>query len=82
VGCSSDDGRIKAVRVNGHEVRPLVADFSRWELTLNPGHARPITLTAAAEDEAGNVERTPHILTIASPAQEATPPGPKIHPRH
>ncbi len=84
VGCSADDGRIMAVRVNGREARPLVPDFSRWELTLDPIQARPITLTATAEDQAGNVERTPHVLTIASPTKDtnATPPSPGIHPAH
>ncbi len=59
VGCSADDGRIKSVKVNGQEARPLVSDFSRWEVTLEPIGARPISLIAAAEDASGNIEQTP-----------------------
>ncbi len=72
VGCSSDDGQIRAVVVNGREARPLVPDFSRWEVTLTQDHSRPVNLTATAEDKAGNEERAPHILTIASPTGDAT----------
>jgi hypothetical protein len=79
IGCSTDDGRIKAVRVNGVEPRPIVADFSRWEVTLGLIPGRPITLEATAEDASGNVERTPHVLT-GSP--DSTSPIPGIPPGH
>ena len=75
IGCSADDGRIKAVRVNGVEVRPIVADFSRWEVTLDSIPNRPVRLEAVAEDALGNVERTPHVLTVTTDS-----PSPAIHP--
>ena len=82
VGCSADDGRIKSVLVNGVEARPLVPDFSRWEATLGPIEGRPISLTATAEDAAGNVDRTPHVLTISTPPGGPKPPTPRPDPAH
>ena len=75
-GCSADDGTIRSVRVNGVEARPLSPDFSRWEVTLGPVPAPPIalTLTALAEDAAGTVEKSPHVLTLAT--TPANPPSP------
>jgi G8 domain len=68
-GASIDDGSVRTVRVNGSEARPLVADFSRWEATVNLGRtdARPITLTAVAEDRAGNRELVPHQALVPPP---------------
>ena len=81
-GCSADDGRIKAVRVNGREVRPLVPDFSRWEVTLESPLSGPLTLDAAAEDAAGNIEPTPHVLTIAKRRIEGKSPQIKSDSTH
>jgi hypothetical protein len=64
-GCSMDDGRIKSVKVNGLEARPLVADFSRWEIVIGSEDERPRTIEAVAVDIDGNRERTPHFLKIA-----------------
>ena len=72
-GSAADDGPIKAVRVNGRDARALVPDFSRWELTLEPADV----LTSTAEDAAGHLERTPHVLTLwtAPKPAESTPLG-------
>ena len=81
-GSSADDGRIKTVRVNGQEVRPLTPDFSRWEVTLEPIRSRPITLSAAAEDAAGHIEPTPHEMTIATRPKDGTTSTIRLHRTH
>jgi hypothetical protein len=50
-GVASDCGPIKAIQVNGHEVKPLRGNFAEWEITL-PGHSEDVTIRA--EDAAGN----------------------------
>src|SRR5262249_8286510 len=66
-GVTADDGPVRAVRVTGRAARPRGANFSEWELTLDALPRGPITLTAVAEDAAGNVETTPHSVTIPAP---------------
>lgn len=51
-GAASDCGEIKSLQVNGHEAKPLRANFAEWEVTVN---AQPNGLTIRAEDAAGNV---------------------------
>jgi G8 domain len=71
-GVSVDDGSVRSVRVNGHPARPLVSDYSRWEVTIDLDRLqhRPITLSAAAEDHAGHLEPIPHQVEIVVPQPE------------
>jgi hypothetical protein len=66
-GVSVDNGAIRMVRVNGHPARPMADDYSRWEVELaldRPIHGT-MTLSAAGEDDAGNVEKVPHQTEIS-----------------
>jgi hypothetical protein len=60
-GTTSDNGTVMRVLVNGTEARAVTANFAEWEAVLAgvPGGA---TLTAHAEDAAGNVERRGHVV--------------------
>ena len=51
-GSATDCGVIKSLRVNGHETKPLRANFAEWEITLR---GNPEALKIRAEDAAGNV---------------------------
>jgi hypothetical protein len=62
-GTTSDNGTVKRVAVNGHEVRSVGANFAEWEVTLEAG-ATELKLEARAEDAAGNTEKKPHVLTV------------------
>jgi hypothetical protein len=62
-GTSSDNGRITKVVVNDVEAKPLTPDYSEWEAVLK---AKP-TITAWAQDAAGNREVTPHELRWRAP---------------
>ena len=62
-GATADDGAVRFVQVNGHEARPLAANFREWEVLLAGPPAGPLALTALAQDAAGNVEQTPHKMT-------------------
>jgi hypothetical protein len=61
-GATADDGPIKAVRVNGRAARPLRPNFAEWEAVVDPSTDGPVTLTAVAQDAAGNIEPRPHKL--------------------
>jgi hypothetical protein len=63
-GTTSDNGTVARVLVNGREARGLSANFAEWEVVLEDGAAGDGTLTAHAEDAAGNVEKTPHVLRV------------------
>ena len=58
-GVAADDGDIKTVRVNGQAARSIGPNFSQWEVVLDGLAPGPLTLAAAAEDAAGNLERSP-----------------------
>jgi hypothetical protein len=65
-GTTSDNGVVKRVLVNGREAQAMVPNFAEWEITLagvRPGEEK---LTAYAEDEAGNIEKTPHVVSVAA----------------
>jgi hypothetical protein len=68
--------------VNGQEARPLVGDFSRWELILETVGNRQVTLSAAAEDESGNIERMPHNLTVSAQGVVVEASAPRSHSAH
>jgi uncharacterized protein (DUF2237 family) len=61
-GAAADDGAIRSVEVNGRKARPVVGDYSVWEIELDAIARGPLELVAAATDQAGNTERTPHRL--------------------
>ena len=61
-GTTSDNGAVKRVVVNGTEARAVAANFAEWEAVLEGVSAGSVTLTARAEDAAGNVEPRPHVL--------------------
>lgn len=63
-GVSSDNGTIKKVLVNGREARPLVPNFAEWEVVLDGVRPGELKMTTHAEDQAGNVEQTKHVLTV------------------
>jgi hypothetical protein len=59
-GSTIDNGTVKRVLVNGKEAKATAANFSAWEITLD---ATP-ELKALAEDAAGNVEKTPMVVSV------------------
>ncbi|HEV3145212.1 MAG TPA: G8 domain-containing protein [Gemmataceae bacterium] len=59
-GTTSDNGTVKRVRVNGQEAKAAAANFAQWEITLPANTGQ--TISAFAEDAAGNVEKRPHVL--------------------
>ncbi|HEX4609701.1 MAG TPA: G8 domain-containing protein [Urbifossiella sp.] len=60
-GTCTDNGPVKAVTVNGRPARATAANFADWEVTLDGGTTR---VEAGAEDAAGNVEKTPMVVTV------------------
>jgi hypothetical protein len=65
-GTTADGGAVKRVSVNGKEARSLRPNFAEWEVVLAVPEGG-LTLTASAEDAAGNVETTPHQLKTGRP---------------
>lgn len=62
-GTTSDNGTVKRVLVNGKEARALSPNFAQWEIVLNNIKPGELKLSAHAEDELGNVEKRPHVIT-------------------
>jgi hypothetical protein len=62
-GTTADNGTVKRVVVNGQLARPLAPNFAEWEATLE-GRTGALTVTAHAEDQAGNVEKAKHVVTV------------------
>jgi hypothetical protein len=63
-GTTSDNGTVRRVRVNGQEARVLAANFAEWEAIVTGVHPDAVKLVARAEDSAGNVEKTPHVVQV------------------
>ena len=64
-GAAADGGTIRAVRVNGQPAAIAGPNYSQWEVVLErvvAGGAR--ACLPLAEDEAGNIEQTPHRVAI------------------
>jgi hypothetical protein len=61
-GTTSDNGQVKRVLVNGREAQSLAANFSEWQVEVQPGEGGQIA--AHAEDAAENIERLPHVVTV------------------
>lgn len=58
-GTTSDNGGVKSVRVNNVEARALRPNFAEWEVLLDVTQGK---LEALAQDNAGNLERAPHVV--------------------
>jgi hypothetical protein len=62
-GTTSDNGEVKKVLVNGRQAR-LRGGWGEWEVVLEGVPAGELTVTAHAEDAAGNVEKMPHVVRL------------------
>ncbi|WP_422931178.1 G8 domain-containing protein [Singulisphaera sp. PoT] len=67
-GASCDNSEIRRVLVNGHEASPTRQNFAEWELELELTQGESQTITAHAEDSAGNREKVPHAIPLSSPS--------------
>jgi hypothetical protein len=81
-GTTADDGTIARVLVNGSPVYALRPNFAEWELSLPVPEqaADAITLSAGAEDAAGNKEKRLHIVRVIP--IDADSPKTLSHPPH
>ncbi len=63
-GSAADNGQVKRVIVNGVQARPVSANFAEWEVVLTGVGSGELKVAAHAEDDAGNVEKYPHRVTV------------------
>jgi hypothetical protein len=63
-GTTSDSGAVAKVLVNGQPARATAANFEQWEVILRDQTPGQRSFQAHAEDAAGNVERTPHVVAV------------------
>ena len=56
------NGTVKRVLVNGKEAKALAPNFGEWKINLDNVSAGAIRLEAHAEDTAGNVEKSRHVM--------------------
>jgi hypothetical protein len=63
-GTTGDNGTVTKVTVNGQAAKALSANFAEWEAVL-AGAKGGLTISAHAEDAAGNVEKRPHVVVLA-----------------
>src|SRR5262249_23675051 len=63
-GTTVDNGAVARVLVNGSPAYALRPNFAEWELAVPAPRSAPITISAVAEDVAGNVEKRPHLLYL------------------
>lgn len=61
-GTCSDNGTVKQVLVNGSQAKGTSPNFATWEVELDAADLK--TVSAHAEDEAGNVEKLAHEVTM------------------
>jgi hypothetical protein len=61
-GTTSDNDVVKKVVVNGREARLAAGLSGGWEIVLEGVGPGELTVTAHAEDAAGNVEKVPHVV--------------------
>jgi hypothetical protein len=59
-GTSSDNGDLAKVVVNGK----TATGVGEWQVVLDATEKGPVKLKAHAEDARGNIEKTPHEMTI------------------
>jgi hypothetical protein len=64
-GTAADNGTIKLVNVNGTLAKPLAPNFAEWEAVVNVVMG-PAKIKSTAQDTAGNVEKRPHVVTVAA----------------
>jgi hypothetical protein len=62
-GFTADNGTVKRVIVNGQEAKSITPNLGEWEITLDKAPTGTLKLSAHAEDESGNIERRPHVVT-------------------
>lgn len=74
-GTAADNGRIARVLVNGRLARAVTDNLGEWEVVLEEAASRETRLSAHAEDEAGNVEQMPHVVTLGSEQQSKSDAG-------
>jgi hypothetical protein len=71
-GTTVDNGGVKRVLVNGRQAKAVRENFAEWEAEL--GAMPEASVTAFAEDAAGNVEPRPHVVPMREEARsEGTP---------
>jgi hypothetical protein len=63
-GTTADDGEVRRVRVNGTEARQAAPNFLEWEAIVDGPRPDSATVTAFAEDSAGNIEPRPHVVHV------------------
>jgi hypothetical protein len=63
-GTTADNGAVSRVVVNGQQAKATAANFSQWEVVLDQVQHGNITISAHAEDNAGNVEQTKHNVSV------------------
>jgi G8 domain len=63
-GVAADDGEVQSVRVNGHPARAVAPDYSQWEIFLEKLEPGQLSITAVAQDSAGNIEKIPHRVSV------------------
>jgi len=63
-GTTSDNGTVTKVMVNGTTARAVRPNFAEWEVVVKSQVGGKPTLTAYAQDAAGNVEKLPHVVSL------------------
>jgi len=63
-GTSADNGKVTKVTVNGKPVKPMASNFADWEIVIEKPAKAELVLEAKAEDDAGNVEKTPAMVVV------------------
>ncbi|MGE3806458.1 MAG: hypothetical protein AB7K24_17455, partial [Gemmataceae bacterium] len=63
-GVTADNGAVRMVKVNDHEVKPLRDNFTEWEVILDKLPTGKLVLSASAVDSKGNAEPRPHQVVI------------------
>jgi hypothetical protein len=58
---------VTKVLVNGQPARAVSPNFADWEIVLDKVQAGELKVTAHAEDDAGNIEKLPHEMTVNIP---------------
>ncbi len=64
-GSTTDNGTVKEVKVNNVAARSTRGNFAEWEAIL-PAPQGMLQLKAFATDEADNVEKRPHLISLGS----------------
>ena len=63
-GTSTDNVGVRRVTVNGVAAEPVDDEFLQWTATLRNVAPGRLVITATSEDAAGNIEQTPHVVTV------------------